>query len=88
MKIIYELYDQDCNLLLHLEGEEYIAPIGCKVLFDEMEISFNTCFELMGKVTSHMYFINNDLLCVNCEIIEGLSKHDLSNIKRYNNYQV
>ena len=91
MKVTYELLDKDSESLMTLEGKEYIAPIGCEVYFsgeqwgDDKKQSY-ICVEFMSIVTSHSYSINEDTdtLYVYCEIIQDLSKDDLSELRKYN----
>jgi len=88
MKITYELYDKDCEPLMTLEGKEYISPIGSDVYFiDEQEDTKKQvyiCVEFTSIVTSYSYSIHEDTLHVNCELIEDLSEHDESQLRKYN----
>ena len=89
MKVTYELLDKDSESLMTLEGKEYIAPIGSEVYFSDEQWEDNKkqsyiCVEFMSIVTSHSYYIHEDTLYVYCEIIEDLSKHDESQLRKYN----
>ena len=79
MKIIYALFNKDGELLVCLKGNEYIAPISSNVIFYDKKEDLKTddfvaidcvAIEFVGKVTYHMYSVSNDVIHVNCEIVE------------------
>jgi hypothetical protein len=76
MLISYELYDKEGEPLIWLEGKDYIPPIGSNVTFydtikEGKEVASVIFF---GKVISYDYNISSDELCVDCEIIDELTK--------------
>ena len=88
MKIIYALFDKDGELLVCLKGKEYIAPISSNVIFYDEKENLKTddfvAIEFVGKVTYHMYSVSNDVLHVNCEIVDELTEKDESDLLKYN----
>jgi hypothetical protein len=83
MLVTYELYDNEGEPLMRLEGKEYIAPIGSSVFFYD-SISEGVEFvsvEFIGKATHQWYNITSDTLCIDCET--DLNEHDHLRIEKY-----
>ena len=87
MLVNYELYDKGGDALMSLQGKKYIAPIGSDVCFHDDEISLKEKDQVAllfnSKVTSHVYYIDEDTLWVNCEVIEDLTEKDESDLLKY-----
>ena len=85
MLVFYELYDKEGEPLIHLEGKEYIAPIGSNVSFynkiqKDNEVAY---FSLLGKAISYEYCIDSDEICINCEMMDELTKKEESALSKY-----
>ena len=85
MLVFYELYDKECEPLIHLEGKEYIAPIGSNVSFYDKILKDNefVAVELVGKVISYQYCIDSDEICIDCEMIDELTKKEELDLLKY-----
>jgi len=85
MLVTYELYDKEGDPLIHLEGKEYIAPIGSNVMFYDKIQKDNevASFTLSGKVISYQYCIDSDEICIDCEMIDELTKKEESALSKY-----
>ena len=85
MLVTYELYDKEGDPLIHLEGKEYIAPIGSNVFFYDKIQKDNevASFTLSGKVISYQYSIDSDEICIDCEMIDELTKKEESALSKY-----
>jgi hypothetical protein len=88
MKIIYALFDKNGELLVCLKGKEYIAPISSNVIFYDQKEDLKTddfvAIAFVSKVTYHMYSVSNDVLHVNCELVDDLTEKDKSDLLKYN----
>jgi hypothetical protein len=91
MLVNYELYDKEGEALMSLQGKEYIAPVGSDVCFHDDEISLKEKDQVAllfnSKVTSHVYYIDEDTLWVNCEVIEDLTEKDESDLLKYHKFK-
>lgn len=85
MYVSYELYDKEGEPVMDLKGNKYIAPIGSNVIFsDDVEEGEEfVAVEFVGKVISHLYNIESDTLCIDCEINQHLTQHDDTRLKKY-----
>ena len=85
MLVFYELYDKEGEPLIHLEGKEYIAPIGSNVSFYHKIQKDNeiAAFMISGKVISYQYCIDSDEICVDCEMIDELTKKEELDLLKY-----
>lgn len=85
MLVFYELYDKEGEPLIHLEGKEYIAPIGSIVSFyDKIQKDKEfVAVEFVGKVISYQYCIYSDEICIECQMIDELTKKEELDLLKY-----
>ena len=85
MYVSYELYDKEGEPLIKLEGKEYIAPIGSNVIFyDKIQKDKEfVAVDFVGKVISYQYCIDSDEICIDCEMIDELTKKEELDLLKY-----
>jgi hypothetical protein len=85
MLVNYELYDKEGEPLMDLIGNEYIAPIGLNVIFSGYAADSKEAvsIEFVGKVISYQYCIDSDEICVDCEMIDELTKKEELDLLKY-----